>query len=115
MFSAYVPIIELQGLKAKPEPVVPVEIPDGGSVQCGGEKKMKRQKAKLLRERSHMRIYDILHGQKVNTDTHKKYSMKGPDREKRLEDIRKKISSGYYEQREVLEKIADAIYQSIRV
>jgi hypothetical protein len=75
---------------------------------------MKRQKAILLRERSYMRIYDVIHGRIFSTDTHKKYRMHEEDHEKRLDEIRKKIRSGYYEQPEILEKVVDAIYRHIK-
>lgn len=84
-----------------------------------------------------MGIYDILHGsnqpddsaherrknnqrencqgssddRKPSSAAHQSYKTM---REKKLEEIRIKINSGYYEQREVLEKVADAIYRHIR-
>jgi hypothetical protein len=80
---------------------------------------MKRQKAILLRGRSHMRIYDILNGRILPTDSsderrEKNRQAYGQQRETRLDEIRMKINSGYYERREVLEKIAGAIYRHIK-
>ena len=83
-----------------------------------------------------MRIYDILHGRIQPNETAAERREKeridnwqGPSddihtpsgahqlymaqREKRLDDIRMKIKAGYYEQREVLEKVADVIYRHI--
>jgi hypothetical protein len=80
---------------------------------------MKRQKAKLLRGRSHMRIYDILNGRILPTNSSDKRREKNRRvydqlREIRLDEIRMKINSGYYERREVLEKVAGAIYRHIK-
>ncbi len=76
-----------------------------------------------------MRIKDILHGQIQPDDSAPKRREKEQiencassaihqlyitQREKRIEDIRMKLNSGFYEQREVLGKVADAIYRHIR-
>jgi hypothetical protein len=80
---------------------------------------MKRQKAILLRGRSHMRIYDILNGRNLPTDSsnglrEKNRQTYGQQREARLDEIRMKINSGYYERRDVLEKVACAIYRRVK-
>ncbi len=83
-----------------------------------------------------MRIYDILHGRiqpnETTAERHKKeridnwqrssddnhtppvaHQLYMNQREKKLDDIRMKIKAGYYEQHEVMEKVADAIYRHL--
>jgi hypothetical protein len=79
---------------------------------------MKRQKAILLRGRSHMRIYDILNGRILPTDSSDKLREKkrhaySQQPETRLDEIRMRINSGYYDRKDVLEKVACAIYRHI--
>ncbi len=66
-----------------------------------------------------MRIYDILKGHILPTDSsderrEKNRQAYGQEHEARLDQIRMKINSGYYERPEVLEKIAGAIYHHIK-
>ncbi len=81
-----------------------------------------------------MRIYDILHGriQQEERVPERREKQKKDDRktasanvqisseaqqmyqtqsEQKLNDVRTKIDSGYYQKKEVLEKVADAIYR----
>ncbi len=81
-----------------------------------------------------MRIYDILHSkfqtedriaerrEKDSKDEHKTtgdnakisteaQSLYQARRDQKLNDVRGRIESGYYQRREVLEKVADAIYR----
>jgi hypothetical protein len=79
---------------------------------------MKRQKAILLRGRSHMRIYDILNGRIMPTDSsddrrEKNRHAYSQQPEARLDEIRMRINSGYYNRKEVLEQVAGAIYRHI--